>query len=240
MRRRKSRLSLWIAAALIVLTIVGVLVWKNVFVVRSVLIQGAVSVADDEIIRASKIGMGGSIRNVNEETLRQNLQSTGKLALEAVDVEYPSTVIFTVRERTRDAMVLHGGRILVLDSDGYVVEVCDSIPENSGVYVTGLEATSYRLGNRINAPEEQLEAMKTVLEALASQGATKYVSELNLSSTLKLWITSRTGIRVELGDVTEMEAKALWLRSAVADLESRGETKGTLDVSGGNKADYKP
>jgi hypothetical protein len=32
----------------------------------------------------------------------------------------------------------------------------------------------------------------------------------------------------------------LWMSSAVSDLESRGNTRGTLDVSGGDKADYMP
>lgn len=240
-RKRKNPGGLLIfIAAVIILAAVTVMVYRWVYVVRNVVIQGAVSVSDEEIIRASRIEMGGPIRSVDPEQLRKDLESGGKLALDGVEVQYPNTVLLTVRERSKDATVLNGGRILVLDADGYVIEVHSSFPENSGVYITGLDATNYRIGGRITAPKEQLEAMGVVLKALKEQGASIYVSELNVADPMKLWITSRTGLRIELGDISEMPQKALWLRSAVADLESRGETKGTLDVSSGTKADYKP
>lgn len=242
MRRRKNSLRpiLTAVAVIAVLAVVGVLLYNWVFVVRNVVIEGMVTVADEEIIRAAHIDMGGSIRSVDPEALKRNLESGGRLALDGVKVKYPNTVILSVRERTRDAMVLNGGRMLILDSDGYVIEVLASVPENAPVYVTGLDGTAYRVGGRITAPEEQLEAMKIVLDALRSQYAAEYVSELNVSDSMALWATSRTGIRVELGDSSEMDSKVLWLRSVVADLESKGETKGTLDVSSGSKADYRP
>ena len=82
--------------------------------------------------------------------------------------------------------------------------------------------------------------MKAAVDAIRNQGAAIYVSELNVDDPLNLWITTRTGIRVELGDAQNMDGKILWLRSAVADLENRGEVKGTLDVSSGTKADFQP
>ena len=242
MRRKRNKLRGLLTVLLIIsaLAAVGTMVYRWVFVVRNVIIEGTVSVADEEIIRGAHIDMGGPIRKVNAEELRRNLESGGKLALDGVRLQYPNTVVLTVRERTRDAMILNGGRMLIMDSDGYVIEALASVPENAPVYVTGLDATAYKVGGRITAPEDQLEAMKIVLDAVRSQSAAVYINELNVSDVMDLCITSRTGIRVELGDSTEMEGKILWLRSVVPDLESKGETKGTLDVSSGSKADYKP
>lgn len=237
---KRARPLLLGSCLLAVLTIAAVLLWRDVFVVRKVIIEGSLSVTDEEIIRTAQIDVGGSIHTVEQEKLKLNLESSGRFALDGVEIRYPSTLILHVRERTRDAMVLNGGKILVLDSDGYVIEVCSAVPENCGVYVTGLEGTSYRVGGRISAPEEKLAAMKAAVEAIRIQGAAMYVSELNVDDPLNLWITTRTGIRVELGDAQNMDGKILWLRSAVADLESRGEVKGTLDVSSGTKADYQP
>lgn len=237
---KRARSLLMGVCLLALLTIAAVLLWRDVFVVRKVIIEGSLSVADEEIIRTAQIDIGGSIRAVEQEKLKLNLESSGRFVLEGVEVRYPSTLILHVRERTRDAMVLNGGKILVLDSDGFVIEVCGTMPENSGVYVTGLEGTSYRIGSRISAPVEKLTAMKAAVDAIRNQGAAIYVSELNVDDPLNLWITTRTGIRVELGDAQNMDGKILWLRSAVADLENRGEVKGTLDVSSGTKADFQP
>ena len=122
----------------------------------------------------------------------------------------------------------------------YVIEICNTLPENSGLYVRGLTCTDYSVGKRLNAPEEQLEAMRAVLEAVRSQNAGKYLSELNVSDANRLWMVSRTGIRVELGDSAQMEDKLRWACSAIADLENRGETLGTLDVSSAMRADFMP
>lgn len=228
------------AGALAVLTLAAVLLWRSVFVVRSVVVDGAADELREQIIREAQIGMGGSIRAVNEEKIRRNLEASGRFALDGLEVRLPSTLILYARERTRDAMVLNGGKILVMDADGYVIETCASMPADGGVYVSGLEGTAYRVGGRISAPEEKLAAMKAVLTAIRDQSAGVYVSELNIEDVMNMWITTRTGIRVELGDSANMSGKILWLRSAVADLEGRGEVTGTLDVSSGTKADYRP
>ncbi len=241
MRRRKNtKRNLLILAAIAALAIIALLIWRNVFVVRRVAIEGDVQATHEELIRAAKVKFGGHISGVNEETLRKNLESGGKYALDGMRISYPNTLILTIRQRTRDAVVTNGGKHVVLDSDGYVIEVSEAMPEDCGVYVFGLGDTSYRLGGRIIAPEERLFSMKIVLDAARSQGAMEYISDLDVSDARNLRITTRTGITVELGDESSMENKMLWLRSAVSDLESRGENHGTLDISSGDKADYHP
>jgi len=108
------------------------------------------------------------------------------------------------------------------------------------VYIYGLNATEYRIGSRIDAPEENLAAMKAVLDSIRTHNAGQYVSDLTVSDPKNMTITTRTGIRVKLGDSGNMDNKIKWMYSAVGDLESRGEIRGTLDVSSGTKADYMP
>ena len=162
------------------------------------------------------------------------------LAVEDVKIQKPSTVILKVRQRTRDALTLNGGHILVMDSDGYVIDNPTEMPESGGIYITGLDVTSYKIGKKINAPENKLSAMKTVLESIRKMDAAAYVSEINLGDLMQLSIVTRYGVVVKLGDTGNMDEKIRWMRSAVADLESRGETRGTLDVSSSTRADYQP
>lgn len=231
---------LLILAALAVLAIVAGFVWQKLFVVRNVVIEGGEEISRDEVVRASGLAFGEHITRVNADGLRTKLEATGIYALDGVEVRYPNTVVFSVRKRTRDAVIIDGGQYLVLDSDGHVIEVSSSMPEKSGVYVYGLNATTFRIGGKVTAPEDRLAAMKTVLDAVRLQGAGEYISDLDVSDTDQMWITTRTGIRVKLGGGDRMADKILWLRSAVADLESRGQIRGTLDVSSGTKADYMP
>lgn len=240
MKHSGKKAGMILLAALIALSATAWLLYKGVFVARNVVLEGSVSGSSDEIIRAAALDLGGSIFDVDEAKIRNRLESGGRYALDGVEIQYPSTVVLKVRERTRDAMVSVGGKILVLDSDGYVVEICASVPEDAGLYVQGLNCTNNQLGRRVGASQDRLDAMKAVLEAIRRQNADSYFSELNVSDPMNLWMVSRTGLRVELGDGENMDDKLLWACSAVADLESRGETRGTLDVSSGNMADFRP
>ena len=157
---RKRRALLLIAAAVAVLAVAALLLVRAIFVTRNVVIEGTVSASGEEIIRAANLNLGGPIGDVREEDVRKNLEKTGKYALDGLEIRRPSTVVLHVRQRTRDAMVPLGGRILVADSDGYVIEICNTLPENSGLYVRGLTCTDYSVGKRLNAPEKQLEAMR--------------------------------------------------------------------------------
>lgn len=237
--RRTRRLALGAAVALAMVAL-ALAVLGRLFVVRDVQVVGVPEAQRDAVIRAAGVGMGRSIREVNADELRRSLESTGRYAFEDVEVRYPDTVVLTVRERTRDAVMLSGGKIVVMDAGGCVVEICDAMPEDAGIYVSGLDGVAVRLGEEVSAPAEKLAAMRSVLEAIRAQDAAAYVSELNVSDPLNMWITTRSGIRVELGDAGNMSGKILWMRSAVADLQARGETRGTLDVSSGSKADFLP
>ena len=242
MRRRSNAMNAAVLtlAALIIIGLIAGIVWRKVFVVRNIVIEGSHEVSQEEIIRAAQVEMGGHITDVNAEELRVNLETGGIYALDDVRTKKPNTVILSVRKRTRDAVVRNGGKYLALDSVGYVIEANAAMPEDGGVYVYGLDATSYRIGGRITAPEEHLLSMKAVLDSIRSQNAAQYVSDLTVSDPDSMMITTRTGMRVKLGSRENMDDKILWMRMAVSDLESRGDTRGMLDVSSGTKADYKP
>ena len=67
----------------------------------------------------------------------------------------------------------------------------------------------------VSAPASQLEALVTTLGALYDNAATGYVSELNVSNPHALYLYSRTGMRVDLGDSADMDDKVLWMVGAL-------------------------
>ena len=221
-----AALVLWLLAA------------NYIFVIRNVEVFGSGAIPAAEVVRLSGVRLGARLSSLDESRIRQEVESDGRLALVNAKPKYPNTVRLTVRERTQDALILQAGKVLVLDSDGYVVSVGDRLPAQSMPYVTGLKPSTYQLGRQLDAADGRLNAMKAVLEALKAQGATGYVSELSVDNTADLRITTRTGMQVLLGDAGNMNNKVVWMVGTLADLEARGETVGRLDVSSGNKADF--
>lgn len=240
----KPRRWLRVLRRLLPLPLIALAVWlilfNFVFLVRDVEVEGAQSMTPQEVVRLSGIRLGERLGSANLELIRSGVESSGTLALVDVQKRYPSTLVLTVRERTRDAVTLQAGKILVLDSDGYVVSAGDSMPAESVPYVTGLKPSTYRIGIRLNAADTALDAMKIVLETMKAQGVTGYASELSVEDVKNIIILTRKGTTVLLGDTQNMAAKIAWMARALEDLERRGESLGRLDVSSGRRGDFLP
>lgn len=237
---KRKNVGPWIAAVAALAVALWILLANVVLVVRDVRVVGAGDLADSEVVRLAGIRLGARMSALDEERIRLDVESSGRLAFVSLEKKLPSQVVLTVRPRTMDALILQAGRILVLDSDAYVVQVTDRLPDVSALYVTGIKAAYYTLGRQLDLADGRCGAMKAVVEALKAQGASGYAAELNVNAVDDLRIISRTGITVLLGDAQDMEAKIAWMAGALSDLEARGQTAGTLDVSSGTKADFKP
>ena len=125
-----------------------------------------------------------------------------------------------------------------MDANGYVISVSREMPEGEYLYVTGLSAHDAVPGRLIGSDNPRIEAMCAIVRGIDATGVSGYISEINVAETDSLYLYSRTGILVMLGNTKEMENKLIWMKYALIDLEGRGETSGKLDVTGGNQADF--
>ena len=240
-RRRRKRSILPALIIVLVLALVCALLWKFVFIVRNVDVTGSAGAMSGEaVIRAAKVNFGASIFGVDTQKMSENINSTGVVRALEVQVDYPDALKISVAPRNRVAMVLHLGRIHVLDENGCEVTSLSDVPNEDLVYISGMRISGCGTGKPIQADDDQLEAYCAVMQAILSNSAAPYVSEMNLENTRDIRIITRTGISVELGDWQNARDKIAWTKSAVSDLENRGQMGGTLDVRSGNKADYRP
>ena len=239
MRRKRRHSRAWIPLLfLVLLAIAAVVLMRYVFVVRNVELSGNQAASNETVIRAARIGLGASIFNVDEARIREGVNALGTIRLDTVEVRYPDTIILKVSERKRDAMLLHMGEIRLLDEECCLVESVENVPDTDLIYVNGMTVTNMTPGAPLQAKEGQVEAYCAIMQAINANSANPYVSEIELSDVTNLRLITRTGITVELGDMQNMQNKIAWMKSAVADLDQRGEGGGTLDVRSGNKADY--
>lgn len=238
MRRRRGS-KLWIVILiLLVLALAAVVLTRYVYVVRDVQISGTRDVSDEALIRAAHIDFGESIFRTDAEFIRRGVNSLGTVRLDSVERVYPDTLILNVSQRQPRAMLLHLGDIRILDEECCVIESVDTVPDTDLIYVRGMSVTQYTPGVPLQSGMGETEAYCAIMQALEINDARAYVSEIDLSDVRSLTLITRTGITVELGDDSNMRNKIAWMCSAVADLESRNEGGGTLDVSSGTKADY--
>ena len=241
-RPRRGDLTVWILIAAIVLTaVIAVVIVRNgVLVVRNVEVSGSADLPAEEIIRMSRIDFGAPIDSIDEDRLRQNVESSGEYALTGMTVRRPDTVVLEVRRRKGNAVLFTAGEYLVVDAGGYVIRATSTGEARDLVLVTGLDAAGYRPGRRITASEERLEALEAVLTGLETYNGRGIFAQMDLTDPDGITATSRDGTHVILGGPENMDEKIRWAISALNDLANRGESGGTLDVSSGTRADYRP
>lgn len=223
------------------LAIIVLLLFKTVFVVRSVKILGDYSgISEQEIVRASNIEFGKSLMAVDEAGVESGVNALGRVKYQYLELDYPNTVTIHVSERKSAAMLLHAGQILVLDNEGCVIESRSDVPNTDLIYISNLGVTGYRIGSAISVNAEKLQLYAAVMEAIEYHGASGLVSEINFADTQDIRIITRSGISVIIGDGENIRNKIAWMKAVVIDLEGRGESGGTLDVSSAEHADYAP
>lgn len=244
-RRRHARRSgpgfAGLILLLVVLAAVAALVVKNVFVVGDIQVLGNRNFSSEDIINIAGVEMGESIFSVSGEKIAQKFDTVGRIHLEEVEIRWPGTVCITVRERTARFLVNYLGLISALDEYGYVIEQSTELPGYQLVVVTGLNAQSCQVGRKVTSTQiGQVDAMLEVINSLYRMQADELVSELNVLDLDNMYLMTRSGMMVKIGDSTLMDQKIAWMIGVLPQLEAEGSVSGVLDVSGGSSAVYQP
>lgn len=229
------------AAIAAVLLAAAAWLWLDVFVVRRVEVYGSTgTMSGAAVAQASGIEEGASVFHLDTGAAAARINASGVLKVDRIELDYPDTVRIHVEPRRRAAMLNFGGRMRLLDGEGCLVESLAGAPDMDLIYVSGALVRGCSPGRVLLSDADQLQAYQAVMDACAGSSAGIYISELDLADPREIRIITRTGVTVRMGDAGAMQDKLAWMQAAVADLERRNETGGTLDVRSANRADYRP
>lgn len=225
--------------ALIAIIVLALYLEFNVFTVKTVEVSGADE--RDAIVKLAKIDFGERTRKADIGAIRANITASGIYECLSVEKDYPGTIIINVKRRERLMIAQCGGSYVVMDYSGAVISESRNVPDMTGlIYVSGLEARSFKLGQPLECDAKRLDAARAAAQAIRDNAAGELISEVNVANPISIFTYTRTGLRVELGDSDNLNNKIILMKYAVIDMEGRGEVRGTLDVSNGVKADYAP
>lgn len=226
---------------LLVAVAAGVLLTSTVFVIKDIQVVGNMSVPTPDIVRLSGLEMGTSVFRINADNVKSRFDGVGRVGFEGLNVSYPSTVTIYVRERIGRVLVNYSGLPTVLDEFGYAIEQSREMPSGDLPVVTGLRATGCQVGHQIQSDVVgQVDAMNKVVSRLYQLQYQGLISELNVSDLDNLYLMTRSGMMVKLGDSEQLESKLIWMNSALGELMKDGKTAGIVNVSGGSSAVYQP
>ena len=226
----------WVLLILGVMALVGMVVYSAVFQVRSIRVEGANNIPVQEVIRLSGISEGMNTFAIDDNAVERGIESNRYLSFVCVDKQLPDKVVLQVKERTQAAAVKYCGILYILDNRGMILEEAVENLEawDHLVAVEGLGIKNCRVGETIGLHDvQQMKIYTELMVELKVMNALSDVKELDLTDVDNLFLVSRDGYSVRMGNAERLHAK---LRSMLLTREHLNQSGyegkgGTIDVS---------
>ena len=231
-RNKRTGLKATVLSLILILAVL-VILNETVFRISSADVQGTRRISKSTVLEAAGLNRFTNYFSVNEEKIAKGINSNRYLVFEKLEKVFPNALIIYVRERSPVAKAQEMGAVFQMDEEGMVLEQSNVLikenEENDGlIIITGLKPKELRVGRKMVAgTESQEQAYLLVIQELTLQGYLGQVSELNLSDPDNIYLTTRDGYNVRLGDISDLRAKIGTVRAVVAELRAM-ELKGGL------------
>lgn len=239
MKKNKRKSPLFIIILLLLLAGMGFLGY-HLFNITSIEIKGNNEKQADYIIKLSGVEIGTNIFKINDATLKENIEKDSYLKFIGVEKKYPDKIIIEIKEKVPAAMIKEGNSSLVLDEEGYVLQILQDTNGLSYPVLSGIDISNTAVGKQIVfADEAQRLTMQVVLNAIAKNDADNLIAAIDFININNIKMTTSNGIAVNFGNYSMAEKKILWIKGVLAYDKQKIES-GTIDVSTGEFASYKP
>ena len=237
---RSTGVTMGAVLALLVALAVGFMLFRdNSPKLTQVVVYGGAGYTDAEIASMAGLRIGMPMSAVSLDSVRSAFSVNSAVRLESAAFNGEQGVELTVSRRSAKAAVNSAGIVLVIDEDGVILDRMNAMPEGGLVLIRGMDVTISPSGKRVEPTKPwQQSAMLDLLTALEEGGVIGSVEEMNLLDRFNIYLFTRSGIQVIIGEATEVDIKVLWMKTVLEDLQKKGVTSGLIDVSTGKNAIY--
>ena len=215
--------------ALLALLALVVVMGMNIFQIREVQVKGNSTISAQDIIALSGIKLGENIFKVDTAMVKSNIESDSLLELSGIERVFPDKIKIEIRQRIPHGAIAYMGRYVIIDEMGCVLDIKDKLPAGQYPLLTGMDIKRGDKGMPVESHDQaSLDAMGTVLSSLYKNKALLLIAQIDFKDLLNIRLLTRDGLVIELGKPTDLDAKAVWITSAIPELRQKGYTKGVL------------
>ena len=259
-KKKTNESSAGMRAALALVALAGITVcvlYFIVFRVREIRVEGNQLISRSDVIRLSGIKYGSSILTLSEEDTKRDMEAravseakrTGNsnyytLQFRYLDKMMPGTVVISVKEREPCCWMTLRGIMFVMDKNRMVLYETEdpsirpaNLVEVKGLNIRGGDHPGQTL--MLNSAVQQSIFENLFLE-LKVLSCLPIVQEVDLSNTSSIFLITRDGYTVSLGDRERIHAKLRSMMYVREKLLELGKNGGAINVSVPEKPTYSP
>lgn len=210
------------------------------FRLSDIVVQGNELYSEDYIVELSGLRLGEHMFFIDLNKVEENISVDPYMQVESVDYIFPTRIRIRVSEREEIAGIIGLDYNVIIDRSGYVLSMT-SADIGDLLRVSGVPISGFQLGAPIGEADDFTTAtLISVIDKLDEYGIIGSITSLDLTTPLSIRMYVSNGLRINLGQPTNLDRKMQTLQALLPQLITSGITTGTLYLYDKGDATYSP
>jgi cell division protein FtsQ len=218
-RRRKRMMFRLILMLSLVSFGTAFMVKSDFFNIKKVNVDGNNILTDDIIIKASTINIGENIYKIKKSDVLNNIESLSYVKSANIKRKLPDTININIEERKRVVQLKMLSNYMLIDNEGYVLEVSDTRVDELPCFV-GFNIENLEPGNKISNDEIGMKLLDFFNEDELIPTISA-MNTINYDTNEEINIDLNNSISVAFGPLYNVKYKLRLLDKILNDIEKK-------------------
>ncbi len=214
-----------------ILVAVGVALYYG-FLLSDVVVMGNENYTSDYIVERSGLKLGTHMLFVDLDQAEENIAEDPYLQVDSVTYIFPARVRIVVTERKAVAGIVGLDSNVIIDKNGFVLSMAGGTDISDLIQVTGVTVSGFQLGQRLGEGTDFSTAtLVQIISVLEQYNLSTAIKGIDLTTPLAITMTAENGLRIHVGQATDLETKMDVLSKLLPRFLEKGISVGTLFLS---------
>ena len=214
-----------------IITLIFAFIFKSdFFLIENISVEGNYIVSIEEIINTSGIDVGSHIYNYNKNESKDRIRNFSYIKDVEIKRSLPKDVHIVVEEREAYLQFAHLSSFILIDKEGYILDIKDSKVENLPVFI-GFNIEDHTIDNILEETE-----IKKLESFIADESTTDIISKMNeiiYEDDYNTNINLINGISVAFGQLNNVKYKLTLLNDILIHIEENQINTDTILMNKG-------
>jgi len=229
-----------LAFVLALLAAVGVALYYG-FLLSDIVVMGNDKYSADYIVELSGLKLGTHMLFCDLDQAEANISEDPNIQVESVTYIFPARVRIIVSERKAVAGIVGLDNNVIIDKNGYVLDMSGGTDLSGLIQVTGVSMTGFQLGQRLGEDNDFATAtLVQLISVLEQYSLTGSIKSIDLTTPLAITMIASNGLKIHVGQTTDLDTKMSVLARLLPEFVSKNVTTGVLYLSAKGGTVYSP
>lgn len=229
--RFKKLLKILGISFVLLITLILIYLFSGLFPVKKVTIIGQNDIKKDNVLKLANIDMSKNIYLLDKNLIEKNISTDKYIKSADVKRRFPSEIVISVQQYTPVASIPVTGGYVIIDEDALALNIVQKEEQIIKPLISGIKVENVKLKQLIPVKnQDELENILEIIKSTSSLNLLENISYINLAKYDDITMMTNIGIKVQFGNLNNLQYKMKLLNQILLDLSKKGKTKGTIDM----------